>query len=362
MKGALKTVLYLALGIAAVILTTLVFAYGYTFAQLKGWFVLAGARYLGLDTETSSLIGFVLTWIFAPALFSYGISIAWRSLTGRLASVEYFAVVLVTLSASGAYYWATLDWMFRADGTPLKFICPAALPGDHPRIQMTREDHLLGGNCAAVDRQSAPIALSVIRKSIGPKRIEIDSLAELDALKLSRHGAPLIFAGVPATRGGLLTLYDGPGLDELVPTPQFLRAANLEDIQLIRNWLIQRDAKRSEEGRLAKEAAEREALIEAQKVAEEERARQKKQEEEERESRRREEKERAAAHELELQQERTRTAEALSRATSESTVLTPSSQAATGQTAYWYFCNATRSYYPYVRQCPGDWQRIAPRL
>lgn len=28
---------------------------------------------------------------------------------------------------------------------------------------------------------------------------------------------------------------------------------------------------------------------------------------------------------------------------------------------YWYYCSGSRSYYPYVRECPGGWQRVAPQ-
>lgn len=28
---------------------------------------------------------------------------------------------------------------------------------------------------------------------------------------------------------------------------------------------------------------------------------------------------------------------------------------------YWYYCNAARAYYPYVKDCPGGWQRVAPQ-
>lgn len=28
---------------------------------------------------------------------------------------------------------------------------------------------------------------------------------------------------------------------------------------------------------------------------------------------------------------------------------------------YWYYCNDSRAYYPYVRDCPGGWQRVAPQ-
>lgn len=27
---------------------------------------------------------------------------------------------------------------------------------------------------------------------------------------------------------------------------------------------------------------------------------------------------------------------------------------------YWYYCAASRRYYPYVNDCPGGWQQVAP--
>ena len=30
------------------------------------------------------------------------------------------------------------------------------------------------------------------------------------------------------------------------------------------------------------------------------------------------------------------------------------------QTQYWYFCKAMQAYYPYVKECPGGWQKILP--
>jgi hypothetical protein len=30
-------------------------------------------------------------------------------------------------------------------------------------------------------------------------------------------------------------------------------------------------------------------------------------------------------------------------------------------TNWWYFCNAANAYYPYVRECPGGWQKVAPQ-
>ena len=28
---------------------------------------------------------------------------------------------------------------------------------------------------------------------------------------------------------------------------------------------------------------------------------------------------------------------------------------------YWYYCDGPKAYYPYVRECPGGWQRVAPQ-
>jgi len=28
---------------------------------------------------------------------------------------------------------------------------------------------------------------------------------------------------------------------------------------------------------------------------------------------------------------------------------------------YWYYCNDSRSYYPYVKDCASAWQRVAPQ-
>jgi len=27
---------------------------------------------------------------------------------------------------------------------------------------------------------------------------------------------------------------------------------------------------------------------------------------------------------------------------------------------YWYYCGDSRAYYPYVKECPAGWQRVAP--
>lgn len=30
------------------------------------------------------------------------------------------------------------------------------------------------------------------------------------------------------------------------------------------------------------------------------------------------------------------------------------------QTGYWYYCSDSRTYYPYVRECPGGWMKVVP--
>lgn len=31
------------------------------------------------------------------------------------------------------------------------------------------------------------------------------------------------------------------------------------------------------------------------------------------------------------------------------------------QQNWWYFCPGAGAYYPYIRECPGGWQRVAPQ-
>lgn len=31
------------------------------------------------------------------------------------------------------------------------------------------------------------------------------------------------------------------------------------------------------------------------------------------------------------------------------------------EAGYWYYCNEAQAYYPYVQQCPGPWQKVAPQ-
>lgn len=29
--------------------------------------------------------------------------------------------------------------------------------------------------------------------------------------------------------------------------------------------------------------------------------------------------------------------------------------------SFWYYCPEAKAYYPYVKECPGGWQRVAPQ-
>ncbi len=37
----------------------------------------------------------------------------------------------------------------------------------------------------------------------------------------------------------------------------------------------------------------------------------------------------------------------------------PAAQESPGN--YWYYCGASKAYYPYVNECPSGWQRVSPR-
>ena len=28
---------------------------------------------------------------------------------------------------------------------------------------------------------------------------------------------------------------------------------------------------------------------------------------------------------------------------------------------YWYYCDESKTYYPYVKECPGSWRRVTPQ-
>ena len=39
----------------------------------------------------------------------------------------------------------------------------------------------------------------------------------------------------------------------------------------------------------------------------------------------------------------------------------PPAPVAVAPASYWYYCAATKSYYPYARSCSSGWQRVSPQ-
>jgi len=39
----------------------------------------------------------------------------------------------------------------------------------------------------------------------------------------------------------------------------------------------------------------------------------------------------------------------------------PSAAPAAPEPGYWYYCDDSRAYYPYVKECPGGWKRVSPQ-
>ncbi|OGA24768.1 MAG: hypothetical protein A3I01_10345 [Betaproteobacteria bacterium RIFCSPLOWO2_02_FULL_65_24] len=39
----------------------------------------------------------------------------------------------------------------------------------------------------------------------------------------------------------------------------------------------------------------------------------------------------------------------------------PAPEAAPPAQAYWYYCRGADAYYPYVKHCPGGWERVLPQ-
>lgn len=44
----------------------------------------------------------------------------------------------------------------------------------------------------------------------------------------------------------------------------------------------------------------------------------------------------------------------------QSTVITEQQQEAPS-TNYWHYCSESKSYYPYVKECKGEWQKVLPQ-
>jgi hypothetical protein len=40
--------------------------------------------------------------------------------------------------------------------------------------------------------------------------------------------------------------------------------------------------------------------------------------------------------------------------------VTPPAELGQQQSSYWHFCRNPEGYYPYVKECPGGWMKVAP--
>lgn len=36
-------------------------------------------------------------------------------------------------------------------------------------------------------------------------------------------------------------------------------------------------------------------------------------------------------------------------------------QPAPSSNQYWYYCQSAKGYYPYIKECPGGWQKVLPQ-
>lgn len=48
-------------------------------------------------------------------------------------------------------------------------------------------------------------------------------------------------------------------------------------------------------------------------------------------------------------------------AQSPSSVYVQQESPAPSQTQYWYYCQTSQAYYPYVRECPEGWMQVVPQ-
>jgi hypothetical protein len=39
----------------------------------------------------------------------------------------------------------------------------------------------------------------------------------------------------------------------------------------------------------------------------------------------------------------------------------PAAPVAAAPTGYWYYCAPAQGYYPYVQECPSEWQKVLPQ-
>lgn len=292
------TLVLLAVALLAGVLYALLFTA--VAAQFKGVLTLLAVQVLNLPPGVAD----VAAWTMAVAAAGPAVWFAGRFLLGRVAPWEVGLVLVCVCVAAGAVRVAIADWLFY-EGRPIVFICPPSVPGELPRARYSSFDPLLGTPCPPATRETAATLLS-IRRGVVPKPLEINSLAEFDALQLfdSRSGLPLVFLGA-SHPGQAPRLYEGAGHDPIAGD-NLLAPMTRERIGRVRAYFADRDQKREEKKRLAQETAELKVKAEAEALAAAERARQQ-----------REAQDIAARRALAIEQERARQEEARARACAE---------------------------------------------
>jgi len=269
----------MAVAVAAILLgvaAASAFAYIELFGTIKGLVTVAGAQHGILTPDLVRLVGGVVALLTTgPLLVMFA-----KALIGKFPTKEVVALSIAAGICGGAYIFYTADWLFDSSGKPLWFVCRSAVPGDLPRLQRTEVDHLLGGKCISIDRETAPVVLA-LRRGFEPKAINLTTTTELDNLKLFDRGAPVVFVGASITPDGPPRLFSGPGFDDR--SPGLLAPATKDALKSVRTMLAA--AEETARARAAREA-ELQAQADATREVEERRSAAQKQREAELEEQR----------------------------------------------------------------------------
>lgn len=159
---------------------------------------------LGINASAASQLIVFLSMLLTP-LFASAIV---RIFFGQLFAPKVLLAVATIAVTGGAYVAVTHEWLFDARGSPLVYFCPPE-PGLLPRLQRSKADTTLGGQCIPVSKDTSS-AVSALRRGIEPKAIQLTTSAQLVALPTHRYGFPILWIG---HKSGVL--YDMAGWDAI---------------------------------------------------------------------------------------------------------------------------------------------------
>ena len=265
-RSHLRPILAVVLGIVVALLLAYSILYTIIFSKIKALVAINAAQIFGIRPEVADWAGGAIAIAVTGYVIWQGMQRGWRVVLGKVQVTEVVFVVVGVCVIAAAILFAKADWRFDDKGRPISYVCPATAPGEPPRVQFTAADPLLGEQCPPIDRKVAAVILS-IRRGVVPQPVQINSLAEFEALEFfdRRSGLPVIFSGIPyPDSSGRPRFFRGAGYDPGIgglldpPTPEMITAAHA--------YFVEMDRKRNEENeRLAKETTEREARLEAQR-------------------------------------------------------------------------------------------------